>query len=92
MKNKKVIIIGIVILVLAIAGWYFFSKKSTALVANPVAEAWEKEVLHNMAWMRNDSATVAELKRKAKEASRTYDQQLRLDAEWYAEQNGFQRP
>jgi len=92
MKGKTLyIVIGLVVAV--IIGWYLYSKKATAATASaPGSEAWEKEVARNMAWMKNDAATIKLLKEKAAANKITYDLALRRDAEWYAEKNGFVRP
>lgn len=98
MKTKHWIILAVVAVVL-IAGYFlFFKDKASATVAVPglsaESEAWEKQVQHNMTWMKNSPETVKLLQEKVAKAKdgRTYAQQLRMDAEWYAEQNGFSKP
>lgn len=99
MKTKHWIIIAVIVVVALIAGYFlFFKNNAGTTIASPVlspeAKAWEKEVQRNMAWMKNDPATVKLLQEKVAAAKdgRTYAQQLRMDAEWYAEKNGFIKP
>lgn len=92
MKTKHFIIIGI-ILVALVAGYFMFFKKSTgsAVPASNVNPEWESYVQKSMQWMKNDPNTVKLLKEKAAKEKRSYTQQLRIDAEWYADQEGISR-
>ena len=92
MKTKHFIIIGI-ILVAVIAGYFMFFKgsSSSSTPASNVNPEWEAYVQKSMKWMKNDPNTVKMLKEKAVKENRSYTQQLRIDAEWYADQEGIPR-
>ena len=92
--KKTYWIIGAV--VVAVLAWYFLIRKpataTPAAVNEATAKAWEARVQHHMAWLRKAVDQQQLLKDKAEKAGRTYEQQLRLDAEWYAEKEGTPRP
>jgi hypothetical protein len=91
-KNKTLIIVLVGLALAVVAGYFLMGKGKVSTIVDPIISAWEKEVSKQMAWMKNDPATVTFITDKAKKSGRTYDQQLRLDAEWYAEKNNVQRP
>lgn len=95
MKQKHWIILAVLALVIGAAYFLFFKKDSSAGVGGTIAPgvnpAWEAYVQQSMAWMKNDKPTVKLLTDKAKSQGRTYQEQLRLDAEWYADQKGIPR-
>lgn len=94
MKSVHLLIIIAVLVLAGIGGYIMYQKHEESLLNDPgkIAAAWEAEVQRNMSWMKVNTETIKMLTEKASEKGRTFDQQLRLDAEWYAAKNGFKRP
>lgn len=89
MKTKTWLYIGAA-LVLVIILYMVFNKKGApalALTADPVKEygVTEEEISREAAWLKNLSKATIESKAAAE--NRTFEQQLRLDAIWYARKN-----
>jgi len=90
MKKYLPWIIGILAI---IAVGYFFLKKKSPVAMLPGdgiekdASLPEAKVQAEIAWMRRDPATVSQIRKKAADEGRSFEQQLRLDAEWYVRKN-----
>lgn len=89
MKRKTILIIlGIVIFLVAIYGFYSYKKKATeSIPGEKTVNPDEALIAKEIAWMRKDPSTVALIKEKAAKEHRTFEEQLRADAAWYVEQN-----
>jgi len=79
---KRNLIIGAIVLVALILAWYFFMRKPVAATATGPTEA---RIMHHMTWLRKDPKSVTMLNEKAEKEGRSFEEQLRLDAIWYAE-------
>lgn len=63
----------IVLVIVAGAGAYFLNKKK-----------YNAYVEKTVAWMRKSESTMAAIEEKASKNGRTVEEQLYLDAQWYA--------
>lgn len=91
---KKNWIILLVVAVLIIAAVFYWKNKSgtEGAAESSGSSAWEKEVQRNVGWLSTSKEQKQFIQDKATKAGISFAAQVRKEAEWYAENNGFTRP
>jgi hypothetical protein len=92
LKKNWIILLVVAVLIIA-AVFYWKNKSGTEGTAESGGSSdWEKEVQRNVAWLSASKDQKQFIQDKATKAGVSFAAQVRKEAEWYAENNGFKRP